>query len=205
MLYFILLFILLALLLYKKTIALSKEFQLKELIAWCLTDSNREYLPLHQFILEAQNLLNVPPKYRIISSDLEKVKILIAGFQKDTTQKYFSNSLYLPKCKYTINSKTYFMYLLQSFLEKHQCDSYFLDYNMHQNRITYESYGSWGGELYDATYSLTDFAIVFHKLYYIAYIYCKKSNTLNPKGNYFNNEQSIEYILDSKQISISQI
>lgn len=68
--------------------------------------------------------------------------------------------LSIPTGKYLMPDKTYFMYLLQGYCEEHQCDYKLLGYDMHKETISHKSYGSWGGPLYDATYSLTDFAIL---------------------------------------------
>ena len=193
----------------KKSIENSREKKLKAIVAWCATDNSNTFrynLHLWEYILNAQIKLNLLPEYRI-STDKEwnLAKDIIKGFQRDITQKYFSNQLSIPTSKYVIAGETYFMYLLQGYCEEHQCDYGFLGYDMHKETISYKSYGSWGGLLYDATYSLTDFAMVLHKLYYISYMHCKKSSPLNPNGEYWSGEHSIEEIIDSRRLSVSRI
>ena len=187
----------------------AREKKLKEVVAWCATDNSNIFrcnLHLWEYISNAQIELNLLPEYRI-STDEEWIlaKDIIKGFQKDVTQKYFSNQLSIPTSKYVISEETYFMYLLQTYLKQHQCDYDFLGYDMHKETISHKSYGSWGGPLYDATYALTDFAVVLHKLYYISYMHCKNSSPLNPNGEYWSNEHSIEDIIDSRQLSVSRM
>lgn len=131
--------------------------------------------------------------------------MILSSFQKQLTQEYFLNILRLPKTKYEIDGKTYFMGTLLNYLQEHQCDSVFIGNNMHEKRIEYKEYGTWGKKLYDATYIITDFSVILHKLYYITYIFCKNSKIFNPNGNLFYNEHAIENIIDSGQISISQM
>lgn len=210
--YIVISIILLCILVYviiKKGMESAKEKKLKEVVAWCATDNSNTFrcnLHLWEYISKAQIKLNLLQEYRI-STDEEwnLAKEIIKGFQKDITQKFFSNQLSIPASKYVISEETYFMYLLQRYLEQHQCDYDFLGYDMHKETISHKSYGSWGGPLYDATYALTDFAVVLQKLYYISYMHCKKSSTINPKGEYWSNERSIEDIIDSRRLSVSRM
>lgn len=204
----VLLIIGLSFLCFKKAKELSNHVELKKLIAWCVTTNSttcRCNLALHEYVSNAQVELNILPEYCIIGGEWKTVNILIESFQKETTQRYFCNALCLPKSKYVIDGETFFMYLLQEYLGKHQCDDSFLGYDMHKETISRKNYGSWGGQIYDATYALTDFAVVFYKLYYIAYLSCKRNKKLNPSENYYNNEHAIEDIIDSRRISISQM
>lgn len=185
----------------------TKEKRRKEVVAWCVNEPNRyrDYLYLWEYISNAQIKLNLLQEYRISTDEeWDLAKEIIKGFQKDITRKFFSNQLSLPTSKYVISDETYFMYLLQEYLEQHQFDIEFLGYNMYKETISYKSYGSWGGPLYDATYALTDFAVVFQKIYYISYIHCKNSSAINPKGKYlyWANEHSIEDIIDSRRFSV---
>ena len=132
------------------------------------------------------------------------VKDILAEFQKELIQDYFNNNLKIIKSKYAIPAEHYFMFALTSFLEDHQCDHDFHGNAMQKERLSYKRYGDWGGPCYDATYSLTDFALVYHRLYYVAYLFCRSSKILNPNGVAFQNSESIIRILDTKQIQISR-
>nr|WP_287920799.1 hypothetical protein [Ruminococcus sp.] len=193
----------------KKSIDNVKEKKLKEVVAWCVADNPtdfRRYLQLWQYVSNAQTDLNLLREY-CISTDKEwsLARDIIKGFKKDIIQKFLSNQLSIPTSKYVIPCETYFMYMLLGYCEKHQCDYKFLGYDMHKKTISYENYGSWGGQLYDATYELTDFAIVLYKLYYITYMHCKNSDQLNTNGEYWTNEHFIEDTIDSKRLSVSRI
>lgn len=189
----------------RKAMELSEQKHLNELVAWCVTDNSNEYrnnLSLLDYIKNAQIKYCTTPELRIVADEWDTVKLLIENFQNDTIQNYFCKHLKMPPKK--IDGESYFMCLLQEYLEKHQCDSYFLENKMHMETVSRKDYGSWGGQLYDATYSITDFALVFHKLYYISYMFCKNSTKLNPNMEHFTCEKSIEEVIASKTISISK-
>lgn len=181
---------------------------LHELVAWCVTDSSSEYrcnIHLHEYISNAQIDEKISKDYSISNeAEWNIAKEIITYYQKYLTQLYFTNRLTLPKSKYVIPGVHYFMYTLQAYLELHQCDYTFYGHEMHKETISQKNYGSWGGQLFDAIYALSDYSLVFHKLYYISYVFCKHSKIFNPKGEMFNNEKVIEMIIDSKQISLSR-
>ena len=186
----------------------SKASTLHSLVTWCVINSMVQYshsLPLWAYINNAQIKFQIPQKY-CISGDEEwsAAQEIIEEFRKDLIQSYFQDSLRPIKSKYAIPGEHYFMFALTTFLEEHQCDAYFIERKMHQDRLCYKEYGSWGGTHYDATYSLTGFAIVYHKLYYIAYCFCKNSAIFNPSGEKFQGYKDIERILDTNQIKISR-
>ena len=186
----------------------SKLRTLHDLVVWCVTNKMDVYshsMPLYSYIANAQIKMNVQSEYRISgSNEWDMVKDILTEFQKELTQDYFSNNLKIVKSKYVIPGEQYFMFALTSFLEGHQCDHDFQGNDMYKDRMSYKRYGDWGGPCYDATYSLTDFALVYNKLYYVAYLFCKNSKIFNSNGKLFQNEKHIKDILDSKQIKISR-
>ena len=190
---------------------LYQERELRNLVAWNIipyqefAEVSGHDFPLRSYISNAQIKFQLPQEYRI-SGDEEWsfADDIISEYQKDLTLAYFQRKLKKPKSKYIIDSDHYFMYALCSFLHDHQCEYKFLGHNMHGKRIEYKEYGSWGGTLFDATYSLSEFAVVYHKLYYITYLFCKASKFANPDGNFYKHEDSIKNILDSKQIQLSR-
>ena len=186
----------------------TKEKELKEVVAWCASSNSntfRDNIHLWEYLSNAQIKLNLPHEYCISTDDWELTKEILQAFQNDVTQRFFINQISLPSSKYVISHETYFMYLLQDYCARHQCDYEFLGHNMHKETIEYKSYGSWGAALYDAIYSLTDFAIVVHKIYYISYMYCKNSSSLNPNGERWLNEHLIENVIHSRQLSVSRV
>lgn len=190
----------------KKYIEYSRQNKLKELISWCVTeDSNihRCNLNLEDYIWNAQIKLNLPQQFLIDvdTVDYEDIKIILKKFQQDTAKKYFndSNSFSLPKSKYKLNSETYFYYLLHSYLDT--CDSHsFIGYEILGAQLSRKEYD---GDGWDATYQLTDFGIVFYKLLYISYKFCKNNNILDSSCSYFFNEKALQDVIISKTIEIS--
>ena len=182
---------------------------LYNLVSWCVTKDSSLYrcnLPLYSYIFNAQIDLDVPLQYRLsVSQDKAAVEELLTFFQNELSKNYFEGSLKCVKSKYVIPGSHYFMFALNSFLSKHQCDTYFNGYDMHKKTLSYNSHGSWGTPLFDASYELSDFAIVYHKLYYITYLFCKNSKVFNSKGDAYCNPDSIKQILDTRQIEIYRI
>lgn len=199
----------LAYMFFKKSKEYVNEKKLKDVVAWCVTTNSNTFrynFDLWEYLSKAQTQLKLLYEYRI-STDEEwtLAKVIIENFQKDITQQYFLNKISIPTSKYVISNEIYFMYLLQEYCKNHQCDYKFLNYNMHEETIARKDYGSWGVQHYDATYRLTEFAVVLHKLYYISYMCCKNSSISNSNAEYWNKEHSIEDIIDSRIISISSM
>lgn len=182
--------------------------KLHNLVVWCIItkmDTFSHSMPLWSYISNAQIKLSIPEKYRISGeAEWKTVKDILAEFQKDLSKEYFCGNLKIPKSKYVIPGEDYFMFALQSFLGEHQCDYEFLGHDMHKERISYKEYGSWGALHFDASYALSDFAIVYHKLYFVAYSFCENSKVFNPKGTAYRNTKDIKDIIDTKQIDISR-
>lgn len=187
----------------------SQAQQLKSLVAWSIIpdhpflDINGHEIPLWSYISNSQIQLNLPQEYRI-SGDNEWVwaKEIIDEYQNNLVLSYFKGDLTNIRSNGVIKGEAYFMNALQYFLKKHQCDYKFLGYDMHKERVEHKQHGDWGGPCYDATFSLTDFAIVFHKLYYIAYLYCKNNKTLNPVGDAYRNDDFIKRVLDTQKLKV---
>ncbi len=184
-----------------KLIDYSKAADKYNAVKWIVTDSD---VPL--FIKRTAKELNIPENYRINTNEEEKLfKEILCQYKEHIHQCYFHNTLPVPNNKVFPEDQTYLMYSLCLYLNDHQCDTVFCGHNMHTERLEYTEYGSWGGPLYDAKYTLSDFSITFHKLYYISYVYCKNNKALNPKDELYRYEKSIENIIDSKTISISRL
>lgn len=187
-----------------------QEKELFDLVAWCVTTdyqsigSVRPGLDLCHYIGNAQVDQKLPSEYCIHGdTEWQFTKEILKEYQRDLTQSYFNSSL-SPKAiksKYSIHGDHYFMFSLCSFLGAHQCEYEFLGHDMHQERLVYKSYGHM---CFDATYSLSDFAIVYHKLYYIVYNSCKESKIFNPNEASYQHPDDIKKILDTKQIEISR-
>ena len=78
--------------------------------------------------------------------------------------------------------------------------------NNTDNTKEYKSYGSWGGVLFDATYELTDFAVVYHKMYHIAQTYCLtlRENPLDTNTVAFQGAEYTKKVLDTREMKVSR-
>lgn len=203
-------FILLTIIAFSKWREYSREKKLRNLVSWSALGDYCPALGRYSYVQELLfSVLNtqnaVDKKYRITEeTERQYIIEIIETYQQDLMRLYFKGYLKLIKSKYSVNGEDYFLIALCSFLKDHQCDDKFLGHNMHKERTSYKEFGSWGGTLFDATYILTDFAIVYHKLYYITYMFCKNSKISNPDGYRYNNDRHIKEILDTKQLKVSR-
>lgn len=196
----------------KKWHEYAQERRLRNLVTWsaigdyCPALGRYSYVREPFFaILNAQCNDAIDRKYRINEeTDKQLVIEIIEAYQKDIMQSYFKGHLKSIKSKYAISGEDYFMMALCGYLDEHHVEREFLGHDMHKERLEYKRYGNWGGPCYDATYALTDFAIVYHKLYYITYMFCKNSKITNPSGYSYTNEKFIKEILDTKEIQLSR-
>ena len=196
-----------------KTIDYYRQKKLFELVSWsiigtrssfsdaCFGRHQRNYVNgLIGDIKDAQQSNLIDEKYRIIGDeDFEGIKNIIEEYQKDTARLYFQNQLDPPKNKYSVSKTDYFMMLLHDFLSKHSTEVEFFGHSMYSERKDYKSYG---GDGYSATYVMSDFGILYYKLYYITLMYFKQ------KPEYKNvvsdrDEESTKDVLDKSEIEIS--
>ena len=179
-----------------------REKSLRQMVAWSVTGGDG--IALWADISNAQIKLNLPKEY-CISGDGEwaYAKEIIDEYKKDLMLSYFRGNLHVIKSKYTIQGHAYFMFALYAFLSNHQSDYKFLENDMHKEMISYKSYGSTFSAGFDATYSLTEFAVVFHKMHYITYMYCRQHSILKSLVPEWN-EKNLKEILDTKQIQMSR-
>lgn len=197
------LFILLTILAFSKWRDLSRMRNLHDLVGWSFTGGDG--LSLCAEITNAQIELSIPQKYCIVEADIKYVKEILEEYRKDLVHCYFSGKPISVRSKYYISGADYFVFTLHNFLEKHECDYEFIGHDMHDETLEYRRFGYWGGPCCDATYALTDFGIVYHKMYYITYLYCKNSKITNPTGLSFQSEKFIKEILDTRQIKVSRL
>lgn len=185
-----------------------KQSRLRYLVSWSVTTyfsnapSIRPGSDLIDCIYKAQRNLKIPAKYCFTNeSELDVLYLLLEEYQRSIAQKFFNFSLNPPKCKKRLSGEQYFMYMLCTMLKQHQCDSEYLRHNMHDKRISYTEYGSWGCPNYDAVYSLSEFALTYHKLYYVTHLFCKNDPILSQTFD-FSDSDFIKKNIDTKQISI---
>lgn len=195
-----------------------KNSRLFNLVSWCTSKSDRERrynLSLLDHLHNAQIELNINASFRVAGNcDRSYAKQILDGFTS-----YLSDSFYCEKIDYNYcNLKKlyryarvdgypiemhFFMFQLFEYLFSHRCDYDFLDNKMHKNVLEYKQYGSWGGTLFDATYELSDFAVVVFKMMYISYKFCRNSTVYSSVVS-SKTEQFITETISSKRIDISR-
>ena len=202
-------FIFVAIIAFRKWHELSLQQELKNLVVWsAICDHpfravSGHDLPLWSYISNAQIEFQLPQDYRITGDDEWCfAKEILEEYQTNLIRSYLIGNLKLIKSKYAIRGEDYFMLMLYAFLSDHQCDDKFLNHEMHKERVSYKSYGSTFSAGFDATYALTDFAVVLHKMHYITYMYCIENKVLKPFVPEWN-EKNLKKILDTNQIQLS--
>lgn len=157
-------------------------------------------------VADAQIKLGIPKEYSIIGeTEWQFTRDIFAAYKKELQTAFLKDNLTVSKDICYMPSHVYLFFTLCSYLKKHQCDFTVAGYAMRGKRLAYKEYGRWGGTLFDATYEITDFSVVYHKLYYISYLYCKENKQINPRGEFYQNESFLQEILDSHQIGFSRL
>lgn len=193
--------------LISQTLKYHKEKKLYNLVAWSVTGKYDPRLYINSYtselvscIKDTQYIHEIDNKYRIEeSNEIEIVYEIIEEYQKYISREYFKGNLGLINSKTTIKPEDYFMATLHDLLSAHHCDYTFIEHDMFGEKLEFERYSDGSG--YKATYTLTDFSIVYHKLYYITHIYCKNSLALQDKVSSWS-EKIIKEALDTKQMTI---
>lgn len=196
----------------------NEKFTLHRLVSWVVSEDDHIYrcnLSLLHYIHNTQIALEIPTARRI-TGDIERnyAKTILSIFSSNLADSFFCDKLecenFEKLCKYSrIDGYEieihFFMFQLFKFLRKHECDRFFGNHDMHQRTISYEEKGMWGGPLFDASYELSDFALVYHKMLYISYKFCAMSSIFSEEVFRFVSEESFANVIDTRQINISRI
>ena len=185
----------------------------KKLVAWAvLGDYDAIVGPksytqaLWSDIKNAQYTFKLSKEYSIIEeNDVILCHDIIREYQNHMAKRYFLDTLPNYQTKKRLSSKDYFMATLYDFLSDHQCDHEFIGHIMCEKRLKYIEYGTWGVTNYDATYALSDFAIIYHKLLYITFCYCKNCLAFNPEKDSTwreTRENSLKNAITKKQLDV---
>lgn len=148
----------------------------------------------------------IDQKYQIVSDEEKDIaREILKFYQAELSQSYLTGKILPSKHISKLTDAEYFVLSLLSFLDKHQCDTEINDIKMHQRTISHQSYGSWGGPLYDAKYELSEFALVYHKLLLTALEYnlAMQKNLTSEDTIYHNAIQNVKNIIDTNQIEVS--
>lgn len=166
------------------------------------TNSDNEFLI--RYIMQAQKCASIPKKYFIDSCDDKNVDIILSKFKDDLKNRYFNGATIDPKKnrREFIREEDFFMYSLFRFLVHNSAKSEFYGNKMQEKRISYTEYGSWGAKHFDATYTITNFAVSLLKLELITCEYCKSKESLAGNEEIFDiNTDVIKKDIETKTIS----
>lgn len=166
--------------------------KLKEQVNWCTDERSysRCRVTLLNCIYRAQADHNIETQYQLIheESSHDIVNDILRCYQKDMVQKYFHNRFTYKK----MTCENFFMKTLQDYLNEHRCEKTFNENKMYDVK-NYQYYGNWGGPSFDATYVLTKYAFVYHKMLHITQVYYLSlrqdqlnKKTISRKQNEFN-------------------
>lgn len=189
-----------------RTIKYYKQKELFNLVAWSVIGDYDPVLSRYSYINDlifsirrAQSGDSIPAQYKIVEDeDFKLVREIVEEYQDYITKLYFRDKLNLFKSKYVVSETDYFMTMFHDFLSENSAKSEFLGHDMYSERIDFKSYEGAG---YSAKYAMSDFGILFYKLYYITYMYCKESLVLQNRVAGWA-EKNIKDVLDTKEIDI---
>lgn len=181
------LIVLVAIFVVPKLVQNGRDQSLKEQVAWTTTTSSEwdspRALELWQYIHNFQNRYSVEDKYRISTKDeWDIAKSLIEKCRSDLAADFSQNRVQSTKYTADLTPEEYFVFSLSYFLSENQTKTVFLGQIMYIE-IDRVSYSAWS---YDATYSITDFGMVFHKLRYITSLYCLDHPRIKSMIGYMN-------------------
>lgn len=169
--------------------------KLCDFVSWTLSEKKRDY-KLINYVLSEQCNLGIHDKYKI-SEEMEReyVNKILAEYQKDLAKSFFDGKLAAIKSKYVVREEKYFLFTLQSFLEDHQCDSKFICYDMYKNMDS-------DSNSHYKEVEISEFSIVYHKLYLISYLSSTRCIEFNPQKKPAYREASIRKVLDTKKMYV---
>ena len=203
-----------------------KERDLFNKVAWCVTEDSNMYrcnlrlidwlrsVPFYStkkkppdcFLPNSDKLFPIHEKYFIQGDEEYNIaKEILKQYQRDLIQKYLSGKLSTDPSIRKLTEAEYFLFTLQEFLEKHECETTFNGNEMYKIK-DYKSHGNWGGPLFDATYELTDYAVVYHKIYYITEMYCLtlRENSLDTNSLSFIKTEETKKVIDTREMKVSR-
>jgi hypothetical protein len=203
-----------------------KKSVLFDKVAWCVTEDSHSYrCNLHLidwlrnvyyystkkkspdcFFPNADKLFPIQENHFIVKDEECKIaKEILKEYQRDLVQKYFSGKLCADRFAKKITRAEYFLLTLREFLQEHECETTFYGNKMY-NTKDYKSYGSWGGPLFVATYVLTDYAVVYHKIYLTAQMYCLtlRKNPLDTETTSYISAEETKKVIDTREMKVSR-
>lgn len=135
----------------------------------------------------------LPSQYRLNEYEIDMAKDILAKYQENIIFAYFKETLSTKLVFLNMPSETYFIFSFFEFLHKHSCEYSFHNHTMHKYVSKKDSI---------KTCSLTDFGIVFYKLYYIACVFCETDSYITKKNLFHYDSILIKENLDKGEIEL---
>ncbi len=177
-------------------------------VSWCVVENKYNEYISSQHLLDhichirwnSTETSSIGEKYYIGRDDEEFALDILDTYRAYLSETYFRGNLKIECAK--LSSDEYFMLTLCNYLENRECRTNFNE-NVMYNQLERTNYGTWGNQLYTATYELTTYGVVFNKILYIARIYCENNKHINKKRTMLCRSKDIKERLDSNKITIS--
>lgn len=164
--------------------------EVKDLVSDLLSDIHADQLRF--YLIHAMDTNKIPENYRICSDEeWNYANDILADFKKYLSKAFFNDELYVPKSRYAVESRDFFMYFLNIYLHKRLSNDRIFRDNTFKGVISHTE-GT-------TVYELSVLGITLYKMRYISSLYCLNSDVLNHKKDYYVNEQGFKDIIDSKQ------
>lgn len=136
--------------------------------------------------------------YKMTDEEYASIKSILSDHKKLLIDSFFKNELAPLK----LSPREFYLFSLYDYLNKHLTDIYYKENEMYIE-LSRKDYGSYGGRLYDAIYSITDYGIAYHKLFYSVSLYCENNFHVRKYLSECCLSSEIQRHIDNKQISIS--
>lgn len=183
-------------------------------VYWILDNTSLHKTKLSDCVLKAQSDINIPQEYRLLKDEIPFVEKILSEYQNQLEQRlirgnYERSYLYdsvnrNPKTLLwysNLSDMEYFLVTLNAFLGEHECETSFDEYKLYTLKSR-KDYGSWGGQIYDAMYTLTEYGVAYQKMVHICQKYCFQNKRINKGGDFSDHSTAA---LDSNEIMISRI
>lgn len=168
-----------------------------DLVKYCVSKSPLDVLYSFHYLCEGAD-----QEFHIAKGDESSfARGIIISYQDFLSKRFFQDQLPFGYQYYNFTSNEYLLFSLYSFLRDHVCDSTFNGNDMYVE-ISRTNYGQWGGKLYESENTLTDYGVVYLKLYYLACYFCVNNKKVK-KYIYPNDLSDIGQIIHNRSMSIS--
>ena len=161
--------------------------KLKEQVKWCVKDFS--FYDLYDWSAK----LNIEKKYRLTNNDETIVKDILKKHLENLKENYAGDNLKANAHIASFSCEEYFCFSLTAFLKDNYTNN-----ELYGSCISQE--GSFGRP-YSRTFELTEYGIVFNKLYLLSELVCEQSKNINKNGD-FDFSDKIKNNIKSKQITI---